>query len=89
MTAKSEKDMGLRFKKLWDCVLCDELTSLSDAMLSSNQKKNSEESKNFSFPPPEVIRKFLNKKKKHLLDLHKGLEVYLSTFPVFDFNSSR
>ena len=33
--------------------------------------------------------KFSNKKKKNLLDLQKSLEEYISTLPVFGFNSSR
>ena len=84
LAAKSEKDMRMRFKDV-SASLCDKITNVSNAM-SSDQ---TEITGNLALRPPGHSIKFLDKKKNVLLDLQKSLEEYISTLPVFGFNSSR
>ena len=81
---KNENDMRMRFKDV-STALCDKITNFSNAMFSDE----TEHTKNLAFHPHGFSKKFLDKKKNVLLDLQRKLEDYISTIPVFGFNSSR
>ena len=49
----------------------------------------SEESSSTKMSAQEFSHKFLNQRKRDLLNLQKTLNNYLSTFPVFGFNSGK
>ena len=62
--------------------VCEKLEKLSDQIIlkeSGSLKKSAQ----------EISRKFLNQRKRDLLNLQESLDNYLSIFPVLGFNSAK
>ena len=78
---ESRDQMQSQFADVTSAV-CEKLEELSDQIILKESGSLKKSAREFS-------RKFLNQRKRDLLNLQESLDNYLSTFPVLGFNSAK